>query len=160
MYRGLESLRHPSTEQTTACHWHWHTNNRFRMNQPTVEQLDALWRSMSIQQQAFVTELGRTGVSDAAFTLALVLVPTLNFATYKSFTEQDVAPQVGLSLPALTRVLGELVNLKALDVWHRVVQGRKFTQYRLGKALLSGSSAFMDASARATTARGASVQSG
>ncbi|MCI0152237.1 hypothetical protein KNO81_41265 [Paraburkholderia sediminicola] len=109
---------------------------------------------MSPLHQAFVTELGRTGASDAAFALALVLTRVLNTWAYKAFSAYAAAQESGLSLPELTRAVGELVDLGALDVQKKACLGRRMTLYRLGKAIVSRTGFFAAPAAHAETAQG------
>jgi hypothetical protein len=105
--------------------------------QLNVAWLDRYWRLLSPLHQVFVAELGRMEVSDAAFTLALVLTRVLNTWAYRSFSVYAAAQESGLSLPELTRAVEELVDLGALDVQKKACLGRRMTLYRLGKAIVS-----------------------
>lgn len=109
---------------------------------------------MSPLHQAFVTELGRAGASDAAFTLALVLTRVLNTWSYKSFSAYAAAQESGLSQPELTRAVKELADLGALDIRKKACLGRCMTMYRLGKATVSHTGAFVAPAEDAETAHG------
>ncbi|MBK3786869.1 hypothetical protein G3A43_42615 [Paraburkholderia aspalathi] len=109
---------------------------------------------MSPLHQAFVTELGRTGASDAAFTLAVVLTRVLNTWTYKSFSAYAAAKESGLSLPELRRAVEELVDLRALDVRKKACLGRRMTLYRLGKVIVSRTNVFVTAPENTESAYG------
>ncbi|MCI0150801.1 hypothetical protein KNO81_33580 [Paraburkholderia sediminicola] len=123
------------------------------IGQHNVERLDRHWRFLSPLHQAFVTELGRTGVGDAAFTLALVLTRVLNTWAYRSFSADAAAQESGLTLAELTRALVELVDLGALDVRKKTCLGRRMTLYRLGKAIVSRTGAFVAPPEDADTVR-------
>ncbi|CAE6851148.1 hypothetical protein R75461_07475 [Paraburkholderia nemoris] len=99
--------------------------------------------------QAFVTELSRMGVSDGAFTLALVLTRVLDTWSYRSFSAYAAAQESGLSQPELTRAVKELVDLGALDIRKKACLGRWMTLYRLGKAIVSRAAAFAELTAPA-----------
>ncbi|NTX25728.1 hypothetical protein HT746_00935 [Burkholderia pyrrocinia] len=52
---------------------------------------------MSPIEQAFLTEVGRSGVSDMAFKFALMVVPMLSFVSWQTLFLGDVAKRAGLS---------------------------------------------------------------
>ncbi|MCI0152118.1 hypothetical protein KNO81_40570 [Paraburkholderia sediminicola] len=119
------------------------------IGQLNIERLDRHWRLLLPLHQAFVTELGRTGVSDAAFTLAVMLTRVLNPWTYKSFSAYAAAQESCISLPELAGAVEELVDLGALDVQKKACLGRRMTLYRLGKAFVSPPGFFVEPSADA-----------
>ncbi|MFL9998757.1 hypothetical protein PQR34_46200 [Paraburkholderia sediminicola] len=119
-----------------------------------VEWLDRHWRLMLPLHRAFITEVGRAGAGDKAFTLALVLTRVLDTWSYKSFSAYAAAQESGLSMPELTRAVEELVGLGALDVRKKTFLGRTMTLYRLGKAIVSRTGFFVAPPVETDTAHG------
>ena len=113
--------------------------NDIEVEQKTVERLTAHWRLMPPLYRAFMTELGRTQVSDSGFTAALVLMHVLDCTSHKAFSECAAAQESGLPQLALTRAVAELVELGAYDVWKTTRRGRKMTLYRMGQVIASRS---------------------
>lgn len=86
---------------------------------------------MSPLVQAFLSEVGRSGVSDMAFTLALLLVPMLSFGSWKTVRLRDVARRAGIPADQAHIAASELVRAGVLDQRQSRFAARKMPSFRL-----------------------------
>lgn len=70
---------------------------------------------MSPRVQSFLGEIGRSGVSDTAFKLALLIVPMLRVGSWQRVFLGEVAKRAGVSRRDATIAVSELVCLGALN---------------------------------------------
>ena len=86
---------------------------------------------MSPIEQAFLAEVGRSGVSDTAFKFALMVVPMLNFVSWQTLFLGDVAKRAGLSRQEVAIAASELVAIGAFERRHSRFAARKLQSFRL-----------------------------
>ncbi|WP_338510324.1 hypothetical protein [Burkholderia gladioli] len=86
---------------------------------------------MSPLVQAFLSEVGRSGVSDMAFKLALLMVPMLSFGSWKTVRLRDVARRAGIPTDLAHIAASELVRVGVLDQRQSRFAARKMPSFRL-----------------------------
>ncbi|WP_175813553.1 hypothetical protein [Burkholderia contaminans] len=86
---------------------------------------------MSPIEQTFFSEVGRSGVSDTAFRLALIVVPMLSFVSWQTLFLGDVAKRAGLSRQEVAVAASELVTLGAIERRYSRVFARSRQSFRL-----------------------------
>ncbi|MBP0595642.1 hypothetical protein J8I87_39590 [Paraburkholderia sp. LEh10] len=86
---------------------------------------------MTAQEQAFLTEVGRSGVSDAAFRLALIAAPLLSFTTWRTLLIGDLARRAGLSPTEVKQAARELRQLGAFQRRVARLACRRLESFRL-----------------------------
>lgn len=86
---------------------------------------------MSPLVQAFLGEIGRSGVSDTAFKLALLLVPMLSFGSWQTVILRDIAKRAGISRGETYVAVSELVSAGALERRQSGFAARKTQSFRL-----------------------------
>ncbi|WP_155634032.1 hypothetical protein [Burkholderia cepacia] len=86
---------------------------------------------MSPIEQAFLSEVGRSGVSDTAFSFALIVVPMLSFVSWQTMFLGDVAKCAGLSRQEVDVAASELVTLGVIEWRYSRFAARKLQSFRL-----------------------------
>ncbi|KVR29784.1 hypothetical protein WK13_27990 [Burkholderia ubonensis] len=86
---------------------------------------------MSPLVQVFLGEIGRSGVSDTAFTLATLMVPMLSFGSWQTVFLRDVAKRAGISRVETYAAVDELISVGALERRLSGFAARKMQAFRL-----------------------------
>ncbi|KIP17157.1 hypothetical protein KY49_6853 [Burkholderia sp. MSHR3999] len=86
---------------------------------------------MSPLVQAFLGEIGRSGVSDTAFKLALLMVPMLSFGSWQTVFLRDVAKRAGISRAEAYVAVDELISAGVLERRLSGFAARKIQAFRL-----------------------------
>ncbi len=86
---------------------------------------------MSPLVQAFLCEIGRSGVSDTAFKLALMVVPMLSSEAWQAVFLRGVAKRLGISRRETIIAVGELVIIGALERRQSGFAARRLQLFRL-----------------------------
>lgn len=93
---------------------------------------------MSPLVQAFLGEIGRSGVSDTAFKLALLMVPMLSFGSWQTVSLRDVAERAGISRGETYVAVSELVSAGAIERRQSGFAARKTQSFRLRERFQAG----------------------
>ncbi|CRY44818.1 hypothetical protein [Burkholderia pseudomallei] len=86
---------------------------------------------MSPVVQAFLGEIGRSGVSDTAFKLALLMVPMLSFGSWQTVLLRAVAKRAGISRADAYVAVDELISAGVLERRLSGFAARKMQAFRL-----------------------------
>ncbi|HKU01030.1 MAG TPA: hypothetical protein VJS30_31515 [Paraburkholderia sp.] len=95
---------------------------------------------MSPLVRAFLGEIGRSGVSDTAFKLALLMVPMLSFGSWQTVFLHDIAKRAGTSRGETYVAVSELVRAGALARRQSGFAARKTQSFRLREQFQAGNS--------------------
>lgn len=95
---------------------------------------------MSPLVRAFLGEIGRSGVSDTAFKLALLMVPMLSFGSWQTVFLHDIAKRAGISRGESYVAVSELVRAGALERRQSGFAARKTQSFRLREQFQAGHS--------------------
>ncbi|MBN3816128.1 hypothetical protein G3N57_05635 [Paraburkholderia sp. Se-20369] len=86
---------------------------------------------MSPLAQEFLGKIGRSGVSDTTFKVALMVVPMLSSESWQMVLLRDVAKHLGISRQEALIAAGELVTIGALERRPSGLAARRLQAFRL-----------------------------